>query len=412
MDLDEARSLAVGLVRPLERERIPIGLAVGRILADDFIADRNVPQQNRSRLDGYAIRSANVAGADNSRPVPLRLAPGFAAAGAVPETGIADGEALRILTGAPMPRSADAVVPQEEALVKESSLMVGKPYPKGFGVNEMGCEAVTGDRLLPKGTVLTPTHLALIAAFGRTAVTGFRRPRVALLGTGDELKPLGGDDDRAGTFCNNIHLLSWLVEIHGGEVSHLDICGDDPLRIASYLRRMEADMVISTGGMGRGDRDFVMEAWKRLGVRVLFRNIRIRPGRHSAMGVLDSKVFFGFSGNPWASRIVFSELAVPVLRRLQGLENWTSPTLTAILQESVRNYRSGTRVVRGTLNLQSAHASFKPMIDEEGARFSNLARGLAYILLGPPVVDIQAGQEVAVRLCDIPLLACSGLGIA
>ena len=405
MDLIEARNTAVGLTTPLGIERVRVEDALGRVLAQSVVADRDLPGESRSRFDGFALRSVDTGGAPSAPPVSLRIVPGCIAAGQVMASGIHPGECIRILTGAPLPQAADAVAPQEEVTVQGDNLTLEMPYLPGNGVTLPGDDVHEGEFLLSQGAVLTPTRLALVAALGHGTVAVYRQPQVSVLATGDEVRALGVIEKGPFTACNNMHLLAWLTQLQGGKPQLLGVAGDDARTIADRLQRCAAELVITTGGMGKGERDFILIAWKLLGVRMLFSGINLIPGKNAALGVRGGQVFLGLSGNPWAAQVVFEELAVPMLRRWQGLERLEKPLIAAILQEPLKNKPGFHKAFRGTLDLEVAPARFIPAAAKGTSVFSRVRDSFAYILLGPHVVRVPAGSEVQVRLLDFPLLA-------
>jgi molybdopterin molybdotransferase len=416
MDLIEARQLATGLMQPLESEAVRIEAALGRVLAERVIADRNLPGESRSRLDGFALRSADTLGASPQSPVSLRIIPGHIAAGYTVELLTGPGESIRILTGAPLPPSADAVAPEEEIAVSEETLNLRRPYGRGNGVTLPGDEVKRGEFLLSEGEVLTPVRLAFAAALGRDRIAVYRQPRVALLATGDEVRALGSVDDGPFTYCNNLHLLAWLTELQGGRPSRLGVVRDEPRVIADRLRSVAADLVVTTGGMGKGDRDFIVEVWKELGVRELFRGINLIPGKNTALGLRGGQVFLGVSGNPWAAQIVFQELAVPMLRRWQGLRRLQSPPIAARMLKSLKKEPGFYKAIRGTLDLGAAPPWFTPAEPQGVSVFSRLRDCFAYVILEPHMLEVVAESALQVRLSDFPLLAsplfegdCSGM---
>jgi molybdopterin molybdotransferase len=405
MDLIEARRLASSSVQPLVVERVRTEDALGRVLAEKVIADRNLPGECRSRFDGYALRSTDTRGAAAESPVSLRIIPEQISAGHTPEHGLKPGESARIFTGAPLPPSSDAVAPQEEVVAGEEILNLRQEYPPGNGVVFSDDEVREGEFLLSEGAILSPVRLAFLAALGRDRVAVYRQPCVALVATGDEVKSLGYVEEGPYTICNNLHLLAWLTQLQGGRPSRLGVVRDNARLIADRLQSVAADLIITTGGMGKGDRDFILEAWKLLGVRVLFWGIKLNPGKHTALGLRGSQVFLGLSGNPWAAQIVFEELAVPMLRRWQGLCGLRGPRIAARLKTSLKHQPGFHKVVRGTLDRESALPSFTPVESRSASVFSRIRHGFAYIILEPHVLEVPEGTIVQVRLNDTPLLA-------
>lgn len=405
MELSEARRLASDLAAPLEIEWVALEDALGRVLGEEVVAGRDVPGESRSRLDGFALRSEGRSHATPDTPALLRIMPGRVAAGQVTEARLGAGECMRILTGAPLPRGTDAVAPQEEAELQGENLILRRVYPRGNGITFRGDDAHKGEVLVLPGAVLNPTRLALIAALGRERVAVHRRPQVALLATGDEVRALGTVTKGPFTYCNNMHLLAWLTQTKGGETTLLGIAADEATAIAERLRDVTANLVITTGGAGKGDRDFIPDVWKRLGVRQIFRQINLLPGKNTALGVRGQQVFLGVPGNPWAAQIVFEQLAIPLLRRWQGLSGPGFTPIAAVLQTPLAGKRGFYRAIRGTLDLETAPARFYPVVTKSTSVFSRIRDCFAYILLEPHVVEVAAESEVRVQLGDFPLLA-------
>jgi molybdopterin molybdotransferase len=253
--------------------------------------------------------------------------------------------------------------------------------------------------------VLTPSRLAIAAALGYAGVKVHARPRVALLATGDEVRELGEKLEGPLTFCNGRHLLAWLVRLHGGEAFSLGVAGDDPEEIVGLLRNVEADAVISTGGIGRGDRDFTLEAWKELDVETCFREINLSPGRNSALGLKESRTYWALPGNPWGAQLVFEELIRPALHRGLGLDECGDHTLPAALQAPLENPSGSYKAVRGKLSLVDGIARFYPQGRGAALLLQSMVENFAYTLLEPHVVDIPDGYMVRVRLHDFPPMA-------
>lgn len=409
MDLSAASKTALGLVKPLGKETIEVEKSLGRVLAEDVYAERNIPQEARSRLDGYAIRSCDSSDASVETPVLLNIKTGMLTAGHIAKVSIRTGECVKVLTGAPVPSSADAVVPQEETSYVGDRLCIKRSYPCGFGIQNPGEDACRGERLLTSGTLLRPTCLGVLAALGENMVKVYRRPKVAFLGTGDELVKLGETPDGPCSFCNGIHLLAWLTEIHGGVPSEMHLAGDDVHSISRCLGDLDADLIISTGGMGGSSRDYVLDAWRHLGIEKVFHGIDLSPGRYTALGLKDGRLFWGLPGNPWAAQVVFLELVAPLIRRMQGLEGFEKLSIKARLEKPLSNRYHDTKVIRGRLDWESMPVAFIPETGARGSFLSKMLECVGYILLKGPVVEMAAGREVEVHLPDFPLLSYPAL---
>lgn len=418
MDLLEVRETALALASFLAAQRVPLGEALGRVLAEAFAAPFSMPREARSLWDGYAFASDATSGATSERPVVLRLRPGFVAAGEMPSFSLQSGECVAVLTGAPLPPGADVVVRGEvcrwegEKEGEGGCLLIERFVTGGEGVTRSGEEAEAGEILCRRGEVVTPTRLALMAAFGVPEVAVSRRPCVALLATGHEVREPGTPLDGPWMFCNTRLLLSALVSVRGGEALSLGIVEDDSEAVAERLNNIApaVSMVITTGGSGASPRDCVRKAWERLGITMVADGLNLAPGRGTALGVKDNRLYWILPGPPWAGQIVFEELISPVLLHMLGVVRREPPVVTAALGRVVHKEKKRFLAVNGILRevADSQRRVFDPLLPGKALRRLAVPTGsLGYILLDPAVVEVGEGAAVSVHLHDMPLAAFS-----
>lgn len=405
MDVREAAELAVSLAPVPGTEDIALASALGRVAARRFAADKSIPAEPRSRWDGFAIKSSDSMGASPSGPAFLEILPEEVTAGRLVSARAASGMCFRIMTGAVLPEGTDAVVPLEDFTTQGNRLVLDGPVAREKGVIRPGSDAAGGDVLIEKGDVLTPTRLALVAATGADRVRVFRRPRVAVLSTGDELRPVGGEPGGPVVFCNNYHLLANLVTVGGGEPILLGIAPDNTDVICSRFEQAEADLVITTGGMGKGSRDFILEAWQRLGVSVQFDRLNISPGKGSALGTGSGRTFLGLPGNPWASQIVYEEIAAPMLRAYQGVRAAGKFAFDARLSAGLGKKPGLYQAFYGEFSTAGKPAFIPSTTAPTHSRLAQLRNGFTYILPGPGKAALREGEPVEVKIPDFPLLA-------
>ncbi len=405
MELKEARKIAIDLAKSLDWELVELGSALGRVVAESISAGRDIPCNPRSKWDGFALISGDSKSAALKKPVILEIAQRETVAGKMPDEATS-GRCFRITAGSVLPAGADAVIPYEDAMPGDQGLVLTGPFRPGSGVIAPGSEAWQDDILLEQGDVLTPTRLALVAATGRQVLRVTRRPRVAILATGDELRETGRSDEAASTFCNNTHLFANLVRVGGGEPVELGVAPDDPAVICSRLEDAEADLVITTGGMGKGSRDFISEAWKRLGLRTHFDRLNLIPGKASALATGNGRIFIGFPGNPWAGRIVYEEIAAPLIRRFLGLRTPTDFTLDARALAPMSKKAGSYQAVEGAVQMRGGFCSFAPnqSAGEHRNKMSFLRSGMAYALLTPQDTHVAKGKRVQVKVPDFALV--------
>jgi molybdopterin molybdotransferase len=327
--LEVARERMLAGVAPLPAETVPIGAALGRVLAVDGIARETLPPWDNSAMDGFAVRAADVAAAAPGSPVRLRVT-GESAAGHAPTDRVERGSAMRVLTGAMLPDGADAVVPVEDtdaargvAALPETVVVLAAAAP-GAHVRRRGSDLSAGDLLVPAGTRLTPAAVAVLAAGGLGQVDVVRRPRVAILGTGDELVPPGEPLGPAQIPDSNSISLAALAAAAGAEVVPLGVARDQRAEVLERLHAgiATADIVVTSGGVSVGAHDEVKEAFDEIGRMDLWR-VAIQPGKPLAFGRATapdgrSVLLFGLPGNPVSSFVTFELFVRPVLRTLAG----------------------------------------------------------------------------------------------
>ena len=319
--LDDMERLINERILPIaETERVPLHGARERVVAHDIIAPINLPPFDNSAVDGYAVRHADLHGdGETALPVSDRLT-----AGARANVSLKSGTAVRIFTGAAMPKGADTVFMQEDVTVEGNRVTVPKGLKLGANRRLAGEDVAIGATVLPSGTVLEAQHVALAAALGLSEIVVRRRLRVAIFSTGDEVVEPGSIRDGAGVYDSNRFLLSELLDQLGAIVTDLGILPDDPEKLSSRLADAAAghDLIVTSGGVSTGEADYVRHAVERIGSLVFWR-VAIKPGRPVALGVIPaasghSAAFVGLPGNPVAVFVTFVRVVKPLLRRLSG----------------------------------------------------------------------------------------------
>lgn len=319
--LDDMERLIRERIFPVaETERVALHGARGRVVAQDVSAPVDLPPFDNSAVDGYAVRHADL---QPDKETTLAVS-GRLTAGARANLALKPGTAVRIFTGAAMPKGADTVFMQEDVTVEGDRVTVPKGLKPGANRRLAGEDVAAGAIVLPSGTVLEAQHIALAAALGLTEIVVRRRLRVAIFSTGDEVVEPGSIRDGAGVYDSNRFLLSELLEQLGAVVTDLGILPDDPERLSSRLADAATghDLIITSGGVSTGEADYVRLAVERIGSLVFWR-VAIKPGRPVALGVIPaasghSAAFVGLPGNPVAVFVTFVRIVKPLLRRLSG----------------------------------------------------------------------------------------------
>jgi len=319
--LDDMERLINERILPIaETERVSLHGARERVVAHDIIAPINLPPFDNSAVDGYAVRHADLdRDGETALPVSGRLT-----AGARAHVSLKSGTAVRIFTGAAMPKGADTVFMQEDVTVEGNRVTVPKGLKLGANRRLAGEDVAIGATVLPSGTVLEAQHVALAAALGLSEIVVRRRLRVAIFSTGDEVVEPGSIRDGTGVYDSNRFLLSELLDQLGAIVTDLGILPDDPEKLSSRLADAAAghDLIVTSGGVSTGEADYVRHAVERIGSLVFWR-VAIKPGRPVALGVIPAAsghgaAFVGLPGNPVAVFVTFVRVVKPLLRRLSG----------------------------------------------------------------------------------------------
>ena len=334
ISVEEALERILSRATALGDERVALVDALDRVLAEPVVASREIPPWPNSSMDGYALASADTAGAAGGRPARLRLA-GHVAAGHMAERPLARGEAFRILTGAPLPDGADAVIPQEDVTLEGEAVLVPRAVPAGDCVRPRGEDIRPGDRLFEPGRVLSPGDIGVLATLGRSRVRVTRRPVVGILSTGDEIVDLGGAIGLGQIPNSNTYALMAQVRAAGAEPVNLGVARDRQDEIEARLSwGLGCDVLISSAGVSVGDHDFVKAALAALGAEQHLWLVNMRPGKPITFATLPSPLkgslpVFGLPGNPVSAMVTFELFVRPAIRRMGGHARILRPTRVA-----------------------------------------------------------------------------------
>ena len=399
MSADDALARILSGVPALPAVSVPLLDALGLVLAEDVSADRDVPPFRNSAMDGYAVRADDVARA----PAQLRVV-GEIAAGGFPDRAIGRGEAMRIMTGAPMPDGADTVVRVEDTDNRSDVVTITAATPKGLSVRQVGEDLRKGETILTSGTVLRAAEIGLLASVGKAMVRVFKRARVAVLSTGDEIVDVDAPIARGQIRDANRYSLASAIRAAGAEPWVRGIVRDTPDALRAALREaMSADVIVTSGGVSVGDHDHLKPVLSELG-SIDFWAIAIRPGRPLAFGELrdgERRVpIFGLPGNTVSSLLTFELFVRPALLRMQGRRNVTRPRARARLLEPVDKIKSLRFFARGIYDADAG------TVTTTGPQGSGILRSMS---LANCLIDLaegrdryEAGETVDLILTELP----------
>lgn len=398
LPVEEAREKILAKIRPLQALELPLTEAYGCVLARDVTADRDLPDFASSAMDGFAVRSSDVAGASAAAPVELRIA-GRALIGRRPEGTVGGGEAMRIATGAPIPAGADAVVPIENCEPVGERVRVLVQIPEGKHVRPTGEDVRAGESLVPAGRRLQAPELGLLATAGVSHPLVRPRPRVVVLSTGDELVTPSQAPGFGQIRDSNAYTLYAALREAGAAPTLAGIVPDDvdALRDTVLAHLAQADAFVSSGGVSVGERDVVKAAFFRRGEFEFFK-VAMQPGMPQGFGDIEGRPYFGLPGNPVSVFVSFEVFIRPAIMRMMGRRNLYRPEIPARLEEDVSGPRGKTQFARVRVRRSEGGWVASPT----GGRGSNLigtvARANGLAMIPPGVETAPAGSEVHVML--------------
>jgi molybdopterin molybdotransferase len=390
LTVEEALEAILGRVSVLGTERVDVVGAWGRVLAEAVVSRREIPPWPNSSMDGYAVRAA-----DTGRGAALAVV-GRVEAGGLPARAIGRGEAMRIFTGAPLPEGADAVVPQEDVEGGGDRIALRGALERAAYVRERGEDVRIGDRVLEPGTLLTAAEVGLLATLGHGQVRVYRRPRVAILSTGNELADLGTEPGPGQIPNTNTYALMAQVLEAGGDPISLGVAPDRLEAIEERVRAArDADVLVSSAGVSVGELDLVRDALTKAGAELHLWRVSMRPGKPITFGSLGGRPVFGLPGNPVSAMVTFELFVRPALLKLAGRRRLARPRVHATALESVPNPGSRRGYLRVRLERIEQGLGAR-LTGEQGSailRSMVAADGLAVV---PPDTVVPAGGSLEV----------------
>lgn len=393
--LPEMRAEILASMRRLESETVGYEQTIGRILAEPLVSPENVPHFENSAMDGFAVRSA-----DTTQPGTVLDVLADVPAGQVADVAVGEGQAIKIMTGAPMPEGADAVIRVEETTLQNGRVTIAPPVPAGNSVRPAGGDIEAGETVFPAGTRLTSVHLGVLATIGAVNPVVSRLPRVAVMSTGDELQPAETEDLAPGMIRDsNRPMIKAMLAETGVEVIDLGRISDDAdeLRAAMGRASAEADVIVTSGGVSMGDYD-VIKLVLREEADVDFFQVAMKPGKPFGFGRIGGAPFFGLPGNPVSVLVSFEQFVRPALLSMQGARALLRPRTMGTAGEKFESDGAKEEFVRVAFGGSGPELEAHQTGGQSSNVLSAAARADAFAVIPVGVDEVGVGDPVIVEL--------------
>jgi molybdopterin molybdotransferase len=404
ISLEAALSQILAAIRPLGMEKVNLLDALGRVIGEDIVASRPVPPKDNSAMDGYALRSEDIYGASRERPVVLNVIEDIPA-GAIPQKRVGQGQAARIMTGAPVPEGADAVTRMEDTEKDAQTVRIFVEVPAGQDIRLAGEDVRPGETVISRGDMIRPAEIGMLAALGRAFISVHQKPLVAILATGNELVDVDENPSPWQIISSNSYALAAQVLDCGAIPLQIGIAKDTREDLTAKLKSaLRADLIISSGGVSVGDYDLVKDIMKEVGNRMQFWQVAMRPGKPLAFGAMDGVPLFGLPGNPVSSMVSFEQFVRPSILKMMGHRNLFRRTIQAVLTESIDKKKGTRHFIRARITFEDGRYRAVSTGEQGSGILKSMVQANGLIVLPDDAASVKVGDMVTVQLLDPSLL--------
>ena len=401
IQVDEARDIILSKIEPKGLEKVFIEEALGRVLAEDIIAGLNNPPMDNSAMDGYAVIAADIQSATPDNPVKLEVVD-HVPAGSVAGVTLKNNQAIRIMTGAPIPPGSDAVLMQEDTDKNGGGILAKDKAEVGENIRLAGEDVKEGEVVIQKGVAITPAHIGMMAVVGRSSIYVGQRPTVAILSTGDEIVELDGNPTGPCIYNSNGYMLSAQIRSAGGIPCYMGVARDDEKDLMEKFDwALKCDIVVSSGGVSVGDYDLVKSTLDKLGNDMMFWKVAMKPGKPLAFGKIGEVPIFGLPGNPVSSFVSFEQFARPAIKKMMGARDIMLRTVQATLTRTVHKKTGRLHFMSAVISWDGNETTVAPA-EEQGSGVLKSAVNANGLLVFPLEKDeLKSGEQVTVQLLDV-----------
>lgn len=401
ISIEEANEIISGQTIELQIIERSILDSFDHVLAEDIKSNMNMPPFDRSPLDGYAYRAEDTINAREDNPISLEVID-YVPAGHLSSKTIGKGQAMKIMTGTKIPKGADVVIRYEDTKFTDKEVKIFQSLSPGSNIVNMGEDMKEGDLVLEKGIVIGPAEIGIMASLGKSMVRVYKKPRIAIMATGDELINIDGELKEGKIRNSNSYTVAAQVRRLGGEPVILPICKDGIEETKDELESALkwADMVITTGGVSVGDADLVKEAFQELGADILFWRVRMKPGTPIVVANYKSKLLFGLSGNPAASYITFEQFVRPSILRLMGRRKTKLMEVESTLESDFIKVSGQNRYVRAFTYKEDGQYYTRLPDKHSSGVISSLSGTNSILHIGSGKGPYKKGDTIVVELVE------------
>ena len=381
-------------------EKVSLDQALGRVLTEDVVSRINNPPLDNSAMDGYALIAGDIQSATPENPVKLEMVEEIAA-GYTAKGTLKPGQTMRIMTGAPIPPGADAVLMQEDTQKDGDSILCLDRADVEENIRRAGEDIKIGESVLKKGTTLSPAHIGMLAVIGRSQIAVGQRPTVAILSTGDEILELDETPEGPQIFNSNGHMLAAQIKSAGGIPVYLGIAKDtEEDLMEKFAWALKADIVVSSGGVSVGDYDLVKSTLQKMGQEMLFWKVAMKPGKPLAFGRIGKTPIFGLPGNPVSSFVSFEQFVRPSLRKVLGCSDLSHKTVQAKLTRTINKKPGRLHFLSSIVSWADGEYTVTPAGEQGSGILKSAANANGLLIFPLEAEEIKQGQEVAVQLLE------------
>ena len=400
ISVDEALKGILEAISPLELEKVNILDALGRVIGEDIYAGRAIPPKDNSAMDGYALRAVDTRGTSPGKPIFLDVVEDIPA-GSIPEKRIEPGQAARIMTGAPLPEGADAVIRMEDTRKEETRVALFVEAKKGQDIRHAGEDVRQGEKVISRGEIIRPAEVGMLASLGRSFILVYQRPLVAIVATGDELVDIDETPSPWKIVCSNSYSLAALVRECGGIPLQIGIAKDrlEDL-LAKFRAAMRADLILSAGGVSVGDYDLVKDLMKEVGNRMQFWQVAMKPGLPLAFGTLADVPTVGLPGNPVSAMVSFEQFIRPAILKMLGHKNLFRRVVRASLDEDIKKKKGIRHFIRARIRRDGEDYAVVTTGEQGSGILKSMVRANGLIILSEEATEVRKGSMVKVQLLD------------